>query len=266
MKNNFFLPKNFQRKMKEKRGKGEGSEYTPYFEVHEVPSAGRSLRVKGCKTGRIHHLLSDLESNFFFALEWNPNITDIREQFPLDFQLTLKIARELNTIHPRNTRTKEIHIMTTDFVVNFDNVIVAYACKYKKDLDNKRTLQKLEIERLYWERQGIKFEIITEEDIPMVLVKNVRSIHHARDIAWLEHLLSTEDRYYIENYFKNLLQRNKSPLSIANQIDKNYNLPVGSAMFLFRHFIANRIINIDMSQKIDVTKQYKLEGEKYVLH
>jgi hypothetical protein len=40
--------------------------------------------VFGRKTGRIHHLLSDIEWRLFLHLEWCDLVSDIREPFPLD--------------------------------------------------------------------------------------------------------------------------------------------------------------------------------------
>lgn len=41
-------------------------------------------RVKGRTTGRIHHLMSNLELRYFNLLDWSEKTTDIREQFALD--------------------------------------------------------------------------------------------------------------------------------------------------------------------------------------
>jgi hypothetical protein len=41
------------------------------------------------------------------------------------------------------------------------------------ELDKARVLEKLEIERRYWQEQGIDWGIITEKDIQSVLVRNI---------------------------------------------------------------------------------------------
>ena len=55
--------------------------------------------------------------------------------------------------------------MTTDLLVthasNLGPVDVAYTVKYDDELSQKRVLEKLEIERIYWERRGIAWRIIT---------------------------------------------------------------------------------------------------------
>jgi hypothetical protein len=60
-----------------------------------VPSLGQSHRLRGMTTGRIHHLLSDIECSLFYLLDWNDAVVDIREQFPLDRSATRRIAKEI---------------------------------------------------------------------------------------------------------------------------------------------------------------------------
>jgi len=85
--------------LKDGRGSGSGAEYSPWLTVRDVPSKGRVHRVQGHLTPRTHHLLSALELSTFLLLEWNPLVTDIREQYPLNVEETLEIAKELGIRH-----------------------------------------------------------------------------------------------------------------------------------------------------------------------
>ena len=67
-----------ERWIREGRGRGEGIDYTPWLKVSDVPSIGRSSRIKGWKTGRTHHLLSNHELKYFYHLEWSDTVIDIR--------------------------------------------------------------------------------------------------------------------------------------------------------------------------------------------
>lgn len=42
---------------------------------------------------------------------------------------------------------------------------LAMQAKYIKDLEDARTVDKLELERRYWEQKDVDFKIITEKDI-----------------------------------------------------------------------------------------------------
>ncbi len=72
-----------ERLEREGRGKGAGADYRPWIQVSDFSSLGKSRRVFSRKTGRVHHLLSDIEWHMFLLLEFSPRVLDIREQFPL---------------------------------------------------------------------------------------------------------------------------------------------------------------------------------------
>ena len=65
---NVWNYKKLEKRLKEGRGKGEKGDYKPWIYTHDFPSLGFSSRVKGLKTGRVHHLLSNLELNVFYML------------------------------------------------------------------------------------------------------------------------------------------------------------------------------------------------------
>lgn len=97
------------------RGQGELADYKPWIKISDISSSGRSHRVFGHKTKRTHHLLSDLELATFLVLEWSPTVLDIREQFPLNYDDTLKIAEDKQIKHP--SFRGDMNIMTSDFYV-----------------------------------------------------------------------------------------------------------------------------------------------------
>jgi hypothetical protein len=72
-----------QKWIKEGRGQGFGNNYKPWITIRDVSSEGRSHRVFGHKSQRIHHLLSDLELSAFLLLEWHSTTIDIFQSFLL---------------------------------------------------------------------------------------------------------------------------------------------------------------------------------------
>jgi hypothetical protein len=62
--------------------------------------------------------LSDIEWRLFLHLDWCDEVSDIREQFPLDRAITRRIAEELGIRHPTNRTTKTPLVMTTNFLVD----------------------------------------------------------------------------------------------------------------------------------------------------
>jgi TnsA endonuclease N terminal len=143
--------------MREGRGLGTGANYAPWLTVSDIPSLGRSHRLFWPVTGREHHLLSDLEYYAFLRKCYDDSTLDIREQFPLPRQETLQIATELGVRHPKMNGV--FVVMTTDLLVSSStssgSIERAYAVKPDDELLKRRTMEKLDIERIYWERKGV---------------------------------------------------------------------------------------------------------------
>ncbi|MFZ6849041.1 TnsA endonuclease N-terminal domain-containing protein [Undibacterium sp. RuRC25W] len=144
--------------LKEGRGQGSGASYHPWLTLQEVSSLGRSSRIHSRKTGREHHLLSDIETAVFLLLDWSDSVTDIREQFPLDRNETRRIAAEMGVRHPIDTHSQTDIVMTTDFLIDMRTlsgiILIPRSVKPASELDNDRTLEKQEIERRYWQAKG----------------------------------------------------------------------------------------------------------------
>jgi len=254
-----------EKRLKQGRGSGFGREYIPWIFVHEVPSKGKSSIRKGWKTGRDHHLLSTLETKYFFMLEWASEVKDIREQFPLlPLSETIEIANELNIVHPIDPKSKDFIVMTTDFVPtvtsSYQDHIVARAVKYEDDLRDPRTAEKLKIEKAYWKRRKVDWAIITETSIDPVLVANTEWIRKSLDLrGYLDCLNESIYELACEELTIQINQRRNMPLrQITNYIDRLFCLRDGVAMALLQHLIAIRKIPVDMSVKIDPFKPIKL--------
>src|SRR4051794_29504805 len=109
---------NVEKRLKEGFGRGHGKDYKSWLLVQSFSSLGYANRELGWKTGREHHLMSDLELDFFFILEWSTRVVDIREQFPLlPVEETVAIAQALGIRHPMDMRTKKPIVLTTDFLI-----------------------------------------------------------------------------------------------------------------------------------------------------
>ena len=84
-------------------------------------------------------------------------VQDIREQYPLqDLDLAMEIAKEMGIKYPVNEKSKTPYVLTTDFMLTVKQdkktVQIARTFKTTKDLGKKRTIEKLELERRYWQK------------------------------------------------------------------------------------------------------------------
>lgn len=263
-KNNWSESK-IKRYIKEGRGQGELSEYIPWVKIQDFSSNGNVTRYWGYKTRRQHEFLSNIERDYFLLLEREDNVYDIREQYPLDRSMTVKIAEEKKINHSIDNQTEVYIPMTTDFLitlkVNNQLTYLARTVKPALELEDARVIQKFEIEREYWERKGIDWGIVTEKDI----TKNM-----ALNIAWANkyyYLDDLEEKSYAKlllELFKNS-KENINLQMICDQFDKDYNLEIGSALTYLRHFIARKIINLNLEERIIVAKLTLNDIEIYEL-
>lgn len=70
-----------------------------------------------------------------------------------------------------------------DAMIDRDLVKVARDMKPSTKLSGRRTLEKLEVERRYWAAQRVDWGLVTERDLPSMLVRNLDYPCHARASA-----------------------------------------------------------------------------------
>lgn len=255
------------RYLKEGRGQGSGIEYKPWLHIQDVSSLGRSTRLKGNKVPRQYEFLSDLERDYFYLLEFSDVVVDIREQYPLlPMEETLLISEGLGIKHPIDPRTQEPIVMTTDFIVTTNgkkNTNVARTIKYKNDLANERVLEKFEIERVYWERQGIDWGIVTESEISKIMATNIAFVHGYADLRYIDGFQDIDQSELTEfsiYLIGRLLSEELSLREIAQQLEKNYGLTAGSGIALFKHLVITKAVEIDLSEKLNVGQIIPIEA------
>jgi hypothetical protein len=241
---------------REGRGRGFGADYKPWLTVHDVPSHGRRSRFLGRTTGRVHHTLSDIETAAILAFDWDDEVTDIREQFPLERDVTRRIAEAMGVRHPRDPFTQVDIVMTTDILV--DHVRLgrrAYFVKPSSLLGQRRVLEKMEIERRYWALQRVPFTVQTEREYPKDRTHNLEWLHPYHDVArhpwpwagyWvqrggdlLRRLAAAEPSLEIQN----LIARLERPGGAFE---------VGEVLSIFRWLACRKIVGFDLDRRFDV--------------
>lgn len=182
-------------KKREGRGRGAGVGYKPYIQCREFNSLGTCSTPIDWKTGRTVELLSQAEKAVWYLLRWEDDVVDILEQYPLDLSKTVALAEAYGIQHPKDTRTR----MTTDFlVVMKDGTRNAVSVKAdERDLKNKRTVEKLFLEKTFWENEGVPFVIMLKSRVNMTKVHNIRMVTEFYDptlvfddMSALKHLIA----------------------------------------------------------------------------
>ena len=263
------------RRLKSGRGSGAGENYQPFLTVRDVPSKGRVHRLPGITASRVHHLLSDLELHIIYQLDWNPNVVDIREQFPASRDETRVIAEKLGIAHPSIHGVDQV--VTTDFLVDIkkgDQVVrCAIYAKYSSDLENPRTIEKLQLEFSYWASKDINLYVVTEKELPKQLVQNISWIHP----FMFEFNFSEQERYeYFEllNYEFEQYPEQKLTL-LTSKMDRNYACESGTHLSILRHLVAQRAFQFDMTklsiktlsgQDLIATQNWQTKKYDYVIN
>lgn len=236
--------------IKEGRGQGTGKDYIPWLRVQDVPSEGRATRGVGWTTGRRHELLSDIERDYCYLLDYSDDVSDIREQFPLlPLEETKLIAERIGVKHPADPKTGVAIVMTTDFLVTYKEKQYARTVKPFSELENERTIAKFEIERVYWAERHVDWGIITDHDLPDILIRNIEWVHKEYDNEDVAEL----GIFVIQNLQKILSERLSSGENIArgcSTCDEQLGLEIGTSLALFRHFIARKMWSVNMNERI----------------
>lgn len=244
--------------LKKGLGQGKGKSYQPFFHVRDVPSTGRSSMVLGMKTGRIHHYLSDLEYSCHLLAEFSPKVTDIREQYALlQLKKTQRIATILGIRHPIYPGTKTPVVMTSDLVLTAGkgkNAKHSVICvKHSSALNPKnpkshRAVEKLLIEKTYWDLKGVSWKLATEQNIPMTRVRNLDLLRTSLIAEEIDDLNSKlfefvsvfEDTWKIDRSLNNILDKT----GMAIKLDRR------QCFHLFGRAVWLRLLSVDLDSEV----------------
>ena len=249
--------------IKEGRGQGEGKEYKPWLTVQDFPSMGRVTRVFGWTTQRIHHFFSDTQLKYFYLLDWEEKVIDIREHYPLiDLEVVLNDTSDLRLDKFIDRKTKETYILTTTFLITLLNSdgqksFAARSIKYASELSKKSTIEKLEIERRYWKVQGIDWGIVTNKDINDVRAKNIEWVHSVMNSDDCNGLSKAEFDDLFDGILYRFIDNKQSIKNIIAGFEKDYSLDVGMGLLLFKRLVAEKRIVLDMDKPINLSQTGK---------
>lgn len=242
------------------RGQGVGSEYQPWLTVQDFPSMGRVSRIYGWKTKRIHHLFSDIQTKYFYLLEFENSVVDICENYPLlDIDSTIKEKEDLDFELFTDKESQTPYVITTSFLItlrykNGDLKYAARSIKAASELEKKKTLEKLEIERRYWKEKNIDWGIVTQKEIPKQLVKNIEWVHSSKNDYEERGLTEKEVQLMCGALKDNIIRRNEVVAKILSEFDFEYNYQSGTGLYLFKYLIASKKLTVDMKNEININK------------
>lgn len=207
-------------KIKEGRGLGRGKDYKPWIRFGETGSEGTGCIQPDWKHGRGIQCLSRGELFAYALLRWEDDVEDILEQYPLNPLVIEKIAFRLG-IKPGGGN---IGRMTTDFVViRYGGSVEAYSIKASRkvfeDNENDSSEQRRKKKRI-------------------------------RELQMMERIYWEAQQVEFRQLFTDEMDKVKA-LNILDVVSR-YNLESDMDDFAkVRYLIAHKIIEVDMSAKID---------------
>ena len=230
-------------------GRGLGLEYKPWISGHEFASKGAYIRLTGRTIPRHYCFMSRLEADAFILYDCMPEVTDILEQYYLTLEETLEIADGLRIAHPRSG--KYFNAVTTDLLVQKGDTWIARSVKTSRDLEKDRTLEKLEIERVYFSRRGIDWKIITEKELDRSLVQNLNWLWYGEspDAVFSDHQLLRD----VETAFLELYEDESLPFPhLLDEIEARFSLAPNSAVCVFKSLIQRGSIQVNLAKPLNM--------------
>lgn len=252
---NKLTTKYVQDYMKNRLWENDNSKYVPFINVRSRPTTGKTNRITGWKTGRVHHFLSKLEYGAFFYFEFSDDVIDIKEQYPLlPIEVLQNIAIEAGIEYPNENGKPKI--MTTDFLItikrNSEIIHIARTIKPYKDLSNKRILEKFEIEKRFFNSKNIDWGIITEKELSDVFINNMKILHSNK----LTKNQTLYEKQYIYAMYKKLINTiemetcSNIPIAyILANLSNELNINFSDVNEIFLKAIIDKIIILDIATK-----------------
>ena len=251
----------YRKYLAEGRGQGTLADYKPWVQIQDFPSKGVVSRVKGRTTGRVHHLMSNLELRYFYLLDWSDKSADIREQFPLiEISDAIEIADRCGIRYPYDNVSGFPYVLTTDFLITTEDGYAARSVKPSTELSRPRVREKLEIERRYWRARGVDWRIVTENEISGTKSRNIEWLLSGSDFVEL-----VPDREKIrdcEDFFISLYgDGDYTVIAAIRNVEKAYGLADGAGMALFKMLIRQKRIAVDLNRQICLTERGSGDGK-----
>ena len=210
-----FTPAVLRRFVRQGRGLGTFDDYKAWHQVSRGDPASRGRSHLQLWMNRQLDLLSDIEWTCTLFSSMDPEVVDIRPQFPLALSTaqhelgayradytglqapgTREIAARFGIAHPAVTGQGERSdwVLSTDLLLtlekNGDKSLLAVSAKPEDGWRTPRQIELFSIEQAYWNARGVRWQLIT----PAQYAKSV-GLTLRRTAAWaLGPSVSEEDR------------------------------------------------------------------------
>ncbi len=104
-------------------------------------------------------------------------------------------------------------------------------------------------------KKKYRLGIVTDNEIDKIIANNISFVYAYDNITNLDCFNEVNDmdlQDLVYEFMRRILDSNKSMRAICSQFDNEMSLEKGSGLSIFKYLIINKIINIDITKKIDV--------------
>lgn len=256
-------PRYWHNRLKRGFGLGVGLDYQPWLRVRDVPSRGSSGNPKGIIIPRVYHLLSTPERIYFHLLDRQPDVVDIREQFPiLHLHATQVLCGELEVTHPRRGRYPEP--FTIDFLVTRKTtsgfIHEARSIKTPEDAADESVRARLNIEYQWCRQNNIDWKLVDTRGFTSDLLSTLTFMR-----GWVQHRYKPE-AVGSDKFTKvfNAAYRTNRPLNelveaCARRLKRSYSQSLND----FRYCVWSGRIPIELASKLTLHLPVVLNGTEY---
>lgn len=177
---------------------------------------------------------------------------------------TVRLAEEHGLPHGRYQGIAQV--LTSDFLVDFDdpqNPSVAIQAKYSSDLQKPEVIERLELERRYWQEKGIPWYLVTEREISKQAFTNIQWLYPAQ----LEEDKDPREQEHYAQMFVAAFTRypDRKLTDIAQELDHTGQLETGQALYWLRQLLSKHSFLFDINRPYRELKPEDMTVNMYQL-
>ena len=257
-----LYPPYLRPRIRQGRGVGYGLGYKRWLNIRDVSSQGTSSSVRGIRVARPYHMLSELETIYFFLTERQSSVVDIREQWPvLDIDRTLELCALQGIRHKYSGPYPEP--CTIDFLITekIDGVLCHRAASIKsaKDAADPEIRKRLYVEHTWCLEQGIPWTLIDTSDFDKKLLTLLRFMR-----GWFQNHFEP-DPFAIKLFASEFLRLHSSKMSLRVLISdtaRHMCITEVLAENLFRYCAWSDQIPVSLQHMLSMNRPVTLDAAK----
>jgi hypothetical protein len=160
------------------------------------------------------------------------------------------IAERAQIRYPYDNKSGFPYVMTSDFYVETTSGSVVMSVKPASELEKPRVLEKLEIERRYWNARNVKWEIVTEREINREKARNIEWLSQASDLSVFG-LCEAKQTLCTDFFIARYITAPNETEYLFRELEQRFGLLDGMGLNIYKHLVYHKRIDVDVTQPID---------------